>query len=134
MNEPTVTIAGNLTADPELRYTPTGQPVAVLRVASTPRRRDNDGQWTDGNTTFLDAETWGTAAENAAESLGKGDRVLVTGRIRTDVYTPDTGPNAGNEVHRLRIVTDEVAVSLRHAIARPNRAQRSAHIEDATAS
>jgi hypothetical protein len=54
MNEPTITITGNLTADPELRYTPTGQAVAVLRIASTPRRRDNNGQWTDGNTTFLD--------------------------------------------------------------------------------
>jgi single-stranded DNA-binding protein len=79
-------------------------------------------------------EAWGTAAENAAESLAKGDRVLVAGRIRTDVYTPDTGPNAGNEVRRLRVVTDEVAVSLRHATARPARAQRSSQVEPAEAS
>lgn len=104
MNEPIITIAGNLTADPELRFTPTGNPVALLRIASTPRRRDNNGQWVDGNTTFLDAETWGSGAENAAESLAKGDRVLIAGRIRTDVYTPDTGPNAGNEQRRPRIV------------------------------
>jgi single-strand DNA-binding protein len=134
MNEPTITITGNLTTDPELRYTPTGQAVAVLRIASTPRRRDHNGQWTDGNTTFIDAETWGTPAENAAESLAKGDRVLIAGRIRTDVYTPDTGPNAGNEVRRLRVVTDEVAVSLRHAVARPERAQRSSQVESAEAS
>jgi single-stranded DNA-binding protein len=73
-------------------------------------------------------------AENAAESLAKGDWVLIAGRIHTDVYTPDTGPNAGNEVRRLRVVTDEAAVSLRHAVARPERAQRSSQVEDVEAS
>jgi single-strand DNA-binding protein len=134
MNEPTITIAGNLVDDPQLRFTTSGQAVALLRIASTPRRRDRVGQWSDGNTTFLDAEAWGTPATNAAECLAKGDRVVVTGRIRTDVYTPDEGPNAGTEVRRLRIVADEVAVSLRHATARPVRAQRSTEVEDAEAS
>jgi single-strand DNA-binding protein len=124
MNEPTLTIAGNLTADPELRYTPTGKPVTLLRVASTPRRQDGSGQWQDGTTTFLDAEVWNASAENAAESL-QGDRVLLIGRVRTDVWTPESGPNAGTEQRRLRLVVDEVALSLRHATARSSRASRS---------
>jgi single-strand DNA-binding protein len=125
MNEPTLTIAGNLTADPELRYTPTGKPVTLLRVASTPRRQDGSGQWQDGTTTFLDAEVWNAPAENAAESLHRGDRVLLIGRVRTDVWTPESGPNAGAEQRRLRLVVDEVALSLRHATARSSRASRS---------
>jgi single-strand DNA-binding protein len=125
MNEPTLTIAGNLTADPELRYTPTGKPVTLLRVASTPRRQDGSGQWHDGTTTFLDAEVWNAPAENAAESLHKGDRVLLAGRVRTDAWTPESGPNAGAEQRRLRLVVDEVALSLRHTTARPARASRT---------
>lgn len=132
MNEPTITLAGNLTADPELRFTPNGKPVALLRIASTPRRYDNStSQWVDGNTTFLDAEAWGTPAENAAKSLHRGDRVVITGRLRTDVYTPDTGPNAGTEQRRLRIVIDELAVSLRYTTAKPVRASRSTSTEAA---
>jgi single-strand DNA-binding protein len=103
----------------------TGKPVTLLRVASTPRRRDTDGQWTDGNTTFLDAEAWGAPAENAADSLRKGDRVVITGRLRTDVYTPAEGPNAGTEQRRLRVVIDELAVSLRHTTVRPARTNRT---------
>jgi len=125
MNEPTITIAGNLTADPELRFTPTGKAVALLRIAATPRRYDNNSkQWTDGNTTFLDAEAWGAPGENAAESLHRGDRVVIAGKLRTDVYTTENGANAGTEQRRLRIVIDELAVSLRHTTAKPVRASR----------
>jgi single-strand DNA-binding protein len=131
MNEPTITITGNLTADPELRYTPTGQAVATLRIASTPRRRDNNGQWTDGNTTFLDAESWGTAAENAAESLAKGDRVLIAGRHRTDVYTPDrpqrrqrSPPAAGRHRRGRRLAAPRGRPTVPRAAQQPRRGRR----------
>ena len=124
MNEPSITFTGNLTTDPELRFTPTGKPVALLRLASTPRRRDDAGGWSDGNTTFLDAEVWGATAENASESLSKGSRVLLTGRIRTDVWTPTDGEYAGKEQRRIRVVVDELAVSIRYAAARTIRPDR----------
>ena len=124
MNEPSITISANLTADPELRYTPTGKPVTLLRLASTPRRRDDSGQWVDGNTTFLDAEVWGAPAENAAKSLTKGSRVMIAGRLRTDLWTPTDGAHAGIEQRRLRVVVDELAVSLRYAVARSVRPDR----------
>ena len=125
MNEPTITVTGNLTNDPELRYTPTGNPVALLRLASTPRRRDDSGQWVDGTTTFLDAEVWGALAENACESFRKGSRVLLTGRLRTDVWTPTDGDQAGIEQRRIRISIDELALSIKFAPARSVKAERA---------
>ena len=81
LNSIPFTAAGNLTADPELRFTGTGKPVAGLRIAVTPRRFDRDtNSYTDGTTTFVDGQVWGEQAEHLAESLHKGDRVLVTGR------------------------------------------------------
>jgi single-strand DNA-binding protein len=77
-----ITIAGNLVDDPELRYTQTGQAVAKFRVASTPRFRDNaTGEWKDGDSLFLSCNVWRQAAENAAESLQRGMRVIVSGRL-----------------------------------------------------
>ena len=73
-NETTITITGNLVDDPELRFTPAGQPVATFRIASTPRYRDNaTGEWKDGDTLFLTCQVWRQQAENVAESLQRGD-------------------------------------------------------------
>ena len=81
--ETPITVVGNLVADPELRYTPSGAPVANFRVASTPRRYDSQtNQWVDGDAMFLTCNVWRQAAENAAESLKKGMRVIVNGRLR----------------------------------------------------
>jgi single-strand DNA-binding protein len=78
-----ITIAGNLVDDPELRFTPSGQPVARFRVASTPRFRDSTtGEWKDGDSLFLTCNVWRQAAENVAESLTRGTRVIVSGRLR----------------------------------------------------
>ena len=75
-----ITVVGNLVADPELRFTPAGQPVATFRVASTPRIRDNaTNEWKDGDSLFLTCNVWRQAAENVAESLQRGMRVIVTG-------------------------------------------------------
>ncbi len=78
-----ITVVGNLVADPELRFTPSGQPVATFRVASTPRIRDNaTNEWKDGDSLFLTCNVWRQPAENVAESLQRGMRVIVTGRLK----------------------------------------------------
>ncbi len=87
-----LTITGNLTADPELRLTPSGQPVATFRVASTPRYRDNQsGEWKDGETLFLACVAWRQIAENVAESLQRGMRVIVTGKLKQRSYETKEG-------------------------------------------
>ncbi|MGH3297817.1 MAG: single-stranded DNA-binding protein, partial [Trebonia sp.] len=87
-----ITVVGNLVADPELRFTPSGQPVATFRVASTPRLRDNaTGEWKDGDSLFLSCNVWRQAAENVAESLQRGMRVIVTGRLRQRNYETKEG-------------------------------------------
>jgi single-strand DNA-binding protein len=92
MNETPLTITGNLVDNPELRFTPAGQPVANFRVASTPRYRDNaTGEWKDGNSLFLTCHAWRQLAENVAESLEKGMRVIVTGRLRQRSYETKEG-------------------------------------------
>jgi len=92
-----ITIAGNLVDDPELRFTPAGQPVARFRVASTPRFRDNaTGEWKDGDSLFLTCNVWRQAAENVAESLQRGMRVIVSGPA---AVVRDEG---GGEAHRVR--------------------------------
>jgi single-strand DNA-binding protein len=113
MNEPTVTFTGNLTNDPEIRFTPTGKPVASLTVACTPRRQDPSGAWIDGATVFWNCQAWGSLAEHAADSLTKGARVLVMGRVKANVWTPTDGPNAGIEQKRLEVLVDELGPSLR---------------------
>ena len=83
MNETQLTIAGNLVDDPELRFTPSGQPVAKFRIASTPRFYDKQAaEWKDGDTLFLTVNVWRQQAENVAESLTRGSRAIVTGRLR----------------------------------------------------
>ena len=90
MNDTPVTLVGNLCADPEIRFTPNGTQVADLRLAVTPRVREQD-QWTDGPTSFYRVTCWRQLAEHAADTLAKGARVLVTGRLRIRQYETDDG-------------------------------------------
>lgn len=115
------TIVGNLTTDPELRFTPSGAAVANFTVASTPRTFDkNSNEWKDGETLFMRCSVWRDAAENVAESLTRGTRVIVTGRLRSRSYEKD-----GEKRTVIEMDADEVGPSLRHASAKVTRAQRS---------
>jgi single-strand DNA-binding protein len=117
-NETHLTITGNLVDDPELRFTPSGQPVAKFRIASTPRFRDNStGEWKDGDTLFLTVNVWRQQAENVAESLSRGSRAIVTGRLRQRSYETKEGEK--RTVYELE--ADEVGVSLRNATAKVTR-------------
>jgi single-strand DNA-binding protein len=117
-----ITIAGNLVDDPELRFTPSGQPVAKFRVASTPRFRDNQtGEWKDGDSLFLTCNVWRQAAENVAESLTRGMRVIVSGRLRQRSYETKEGEK--RTVYEVEV--DDVGPSLRNASAKVNRVARS---------
>ena len=113
--ETVITIIGNLTNDPELRFTPSGAAVANFTIASTPRtfdRQSND--WKDGETLFMRCSVWREAAENVAESLQKGSRVLVSGRLRSRSYETKEGEK--RTVVELEV--DEVGPSLRYATAK----------------
>jgi len=117
-----ITVVGNLVDDPELRFTPAGQPVARFRVASTPRFRDNaSGEWKDGDSLFLTCNVWRQAAENVAESLQRGMRVIVSGRLRQRTYETKEGEK--RTVYEVEV--DDVGPSLRNASAKVNRANRS---------
>ncbi len=119
--ETTVTVVGNLTGDPELRYTPTGTAVANLTVASTPRYFDKQtSSWRDGDTLFMRCNTWRATAENAAESLSKGDRVIVSGRLRQKSYQTREGEQ--RTVYELEV--DEIGPSLRYATTKVNKVAR----------
>jgi single-strand DNA-binding protein len=117
-----ITIAGNLVDDPELRFTPAGQPVARFRVASTPRFRDNaSGEWKDGDSLFLTCNVWRQAAENVAESLQRGMRVIVQGRLRQRSYETKEGEK--RTVYEVEV--DDVGPSLRNASAKVAKVSRS---------
>ncbi len=117
-----ITIAGNLVDDPELRFTPAGQPVARFRVASTPRFRDNaTGEWKDGDSLFLTCNVWRQAAENVAESLQRGMRVIVQGRLRQRSYETKEGEK--RTVYEVEV--DDVGPSLRNASAKVAKVSRS---------
>ena len=117
-----ITIAGNLVDDPELRFTPAGQPVARFRVASTPRFLDkNTNEWKDGDSLFLTCNVWRQAAENVAESLTRGMRVIVSGRLRQRSYETKEGEK--RTVYEVEV--DDVGPSLRNASAKVNKLARS---------
>ncbi len=117
-----ITIAGNLVDDPELRFTPAGQPVARFRVASTPRYLDkNTNEWKDGDSLFLTCNVWRQAAENAAESLTRGTRVIVSGRLRQRSYETKEGEK--RTVYEVEV--DDVGPSLRNASAKVNKVARN---------
>lgn len=120
--ETVITVVGNLVADPELRFTPSGAAVANFRIASTPRTFDRQtNEWKDGEALFLSCSVWRDAAENVAESLTKGMRVVVQGRLQQRSY--ETREGEKRTVFELQV--DEVGPSLRYASAKVTRMQRS---------
>ncbi|MCU1588126.1 MAG: single-stranded DNA-binding protein [Frankiales bacterium] len=116
-----ITVVGNLTADPELRFTPSGAAVANFTVASTPRTFDkNSNEWKDGEALFLRCSVWRQAAENVAESLTKGTGVIVQGRLKQRSYETKEGEK--RTVYELDV--DEIGPSLKFATAKVNRTTR----------
>ena len=116
-----ITIIGNLTADPELRFTPSGAAVANFTVASTPRQFDRQSnEWKDGETLFMRCSVWRDAAENVAESLQRGTRVIVSGRLKSRSYET----KEGEKRTVVEMDVDEIGPSLRSATAKVNKTQR----------
>ena len=116
--ETTITLVGNLTADPELRFTPSGAAVANFTVASTPRTFDRQtNEWRDGEAMFLNCAVWRQAAENVAESLQKGMRVIVQGRLKSRSYET----REGERRTVFEIDVDEIGPALRYATAKVSR-------------
>ncbi|HXO78971.1 MAG TPA: single-stranded DNA-binding protein [Mycobacterium sp.] len=117
-----ITVIGNLTADPELRFTPSGAAVANFTVASTPRMFDRQtNEWKDGEALFLRCNIWREAAENVAESLTRGSRVIVSGRLKQRSF--ETREGEKRTVVELEV--DEIGPSLKYATAKVNKASRS---------
>jgi single-strand DNA-binding protein len=120
--ETVITVVGNLVDDPELRFTPSGAAVANFRIASTPRTFDKQtNEWKDGDALFLSCSVWRQAAENVAESLQKGMRVVVQGRLKSRQYET----REGEKRTVFEIEVEEVGPSLKYATAKVTRAQRS---------
>jgi single-strand DNA-binding protein len=120
--ETTLNITGNLTGDPELRFTPSGSAVANFTVAATPRTFDrNSNEWKDGETLFMRCAAWKELGENVAETLKKGMRVMVEGRLKQRSYET----KEGEKRTVIELEADEVAPSLKYATANVTRTQRS---------
>lgn len=121
-NDTSITMVGNLTKDPELTFTAAGDARAVFTVASTPRTYDKtSSQWVDGEPMFLECTAWRQPAENITETLSKGDRVIVTGRLRQHHWdTPE-----GDKRSRICIDVEDVGPSLRFATAKIHKAHRT---------
>jgi single-strand DNA-binding protein len=118
----TITVIGNLTDDPELRFTPSGAAVAKFRVASTPRFMDKaTNEWKDGDPLFLACTVWRQAAEHVAESLQRGARVIVSGRLRQRSYET----REGEKRTVIELEVDEIGPSLRYATAKVQKMARS---------
>ena len=121
MGDTNITVVGNLVAEPELRFTPSGAAVANFRVASTPRYFDkNANEFRDGDSLFLSCAVWRQYAENVAESLQKGMRVIVTGRLKQRTYETQQGEKRTV----FEVDVDEVGPALRNATAKVNRVMR----------
>jgi single-strand DNA-binding protein len=119
--ETVITVVGNLTADPELRFTPSGAAVASFTIASTPRTFDRaSNEWKDGEALFLRCSIWRQAAENVAESLTRGMRVVATGRLKQRSYET----REGEKRTVIELEVDEIGPSLKYASAKVNRSQR----------
>src|SRR5436190_1611057 len=117
----TITVVGNLTDDPELRFTPSGAAVANFTVASTPRTLDKaTNEWKDGDALFLRCSIWRQAAENVAESLQRGMRVVVQGRLRQRSYET----KEGEKRTVIELEVDEIGPSLKYATAKVTKASR----------
>jgi single-strand DNA-binding protein len=116
--ETPITLVGNLTADPELRFTPSGAAVANFTVASTPRHFDKErNEWVDGDSMFLNCSVWRAAAENVAESLQKGNRVIVSGKLKARSYET----REGDKRTVFEVEVDDVGPSLKTATAKVTR-------------
>src|SRR6476469_231199 len=119
--ETVITVVGNLTADPELRFTPSGAAVASFTIASTPRTFDrNTNEWKDGEALFLRCSIWRQAAENCAESLTRGMRVIASGRLKQRSFET----REGEKRTVIELDVDEVGPSLKYASAKVNKTQR----------
>ena len=130
MGDTPITLIGNIVNDPELKYTPQGIAVASFRVASTPRKFDRQAnEFKDGDSLFLTCTVWRQAAENAAESLQRGMRVIVSGNLRQRSY--ETREGEKRTVYEVE--ADEVGPSLRNASAKVNRSSRSTGAQSAPA-
>ena len=130
-NEPATTITGNLTADPEIRYTTSGRPVASFTIASTPRFPDKaTGEWQDGETWFVRCSAWGDMAGNITASLSKGAAVVATGRLRCRTWETDDGSKRA----AVEMTVDDLGPSLRRAIAKVTKATREHANGNTTAS
>lgn len=117
-----ITVIGNLTADPEIRYTPSGTAVANFTIASTPRSFDKQaGEWKDGEALFLRCNLWRQAAENVAESLTRGARVIAQGRLQQRSFTT----KEGDKRTVIEFAVDEIGPSLKWATAKVNTAERT---------
>jgi single-strand DNA-binding protein len=120
-NDNSVTIIGNCTRDPELRYTNNGMQIATFGVALNQRKRNDSGQWEDGETSYFDVTCFRELAENVAESVSKGTRVIVSGTLKQRSWeTPD-----GDRRSKVEVIADEVGPSLRWATASVERMSRS---------
>ena len=120
-NDTIITVVGNLTADPELRFTQSGVAVANFTIASTPRTFDKQAnEWKDGEALFLRSTIWRDAAENVAESLEKGSRVIAQGRLVQRSFTDREGNNRTS----IELDVDEIGPSLRYATAKPQKIDR----------
>lgn len=121
-NDTPLTIIGNLTADPELRFTQSGVAVASFTVASTPRKFNRQtNEWEDEDALFMRCSIWRDAAENVAESLEKGSRVIAQGRLKQRSFTDREGQNRTS----IELDVDEIGPSLKYATAKPNKVQRN---------
>lgn len=129
MPETTLTIVGNLVADPELRFTPSGAAVANFTVASTPRQFDKTKQeWVDGEALFLRCQIWREAAENVAETLTRGQRVIATGKLKQRSYETREGEKRTS----MELEIEEIGPSLRYATAKVNKTQKSGSYSNTT--
>jgi single-strand DNA-binding protein len=117
----TVTIVGNVTRDPELRMIPSGAAIATFSIAVSKRRKNEAGQWEDGDTEFYDVVAWRDLGENVVESIVKGTRVIVTGRLSQRSWETDDGQKRS----KVEIVADEVGPSLKWATTEIHRTERS---------
>ncbi|MCL2735073.1 MAG: single-stranded DNA-binding protein [Propionibacteriaceae bacterium] len=128
--ETVITIIGNLTGDPELRFTPSGAAVANFTVASTPRTFDRmSNEWKDGEAMFLNCSVWRQVAENVAESLTKGMRVIVQGRLKSRSYETQSGER--RTVFEVEV--DEIGPALRYATAKVSRNASSGNFQSGSA-
>jgi single-strand DNA-binding protein len=128
LNDTRITFVGNLVKDPELRFTPSGAAVCKFTLAATPRVRNGE-EWEDGETSFLDCTAWRNLAEHIAETLGRGLRVIVVGRLKTERWETkpdDQGKGGGEKRSRWVLDVDECGMSLQYATAHVRRATRNA--------